>query len=1000
MGGYLPGNNYLVLNPELLAHPDHLRLVLGHELVHVADIHNGSAASSASTSPVSFDFGQGLVTGAVASEALDLFIDIVDGNTTVSPVLQNALTYALRPLLDAARGVQRLGRTGPVMDYLADALAHASQELSSVLAEGYLNDPTEVRRLLPQGSVYTQSVLGAKTLADARSIIEGVRNGLSARDESVRGTPPAVPRGTGNRTPTNAVPAASGSDRRDGGGAGRGQGPRELGRGSAASAIRELGGLSDGASGLPARAVGAPFSLARDQTRQPATYEELLQQATTGEAPASQKPGRLAGYRDWVLDSTAPFLDMVKDRRHAVYRAFNTALNQQAVRMTDAAQLIDTEVLKPMAQTAKAVNVAPEQFVVDVGNYALFRYAPQGNEELRLRHEANLAEAKVAVATAQREVANDPTNRAYRATLASVEADLREAQTWLDRHALVDNVVRGAPGVGTLHLQRKDSDQFIGGLTTAEANAVRQALEQRYGASLPELVKMADLLTGAMRDTTQRAIDAGAIRQDELPGYSTSKDWVPTTGTGEIDDGTQSELLFNSGLQGLKDKQRKGRSTISDNAVEAVVRKIMSLERQIAMRPFTEVLANHDGQFGIHVVPTNDPLKGIPYKREADLDPADPAAGTRTHTMKIVFDSEKAMDAVLGANRERANSVALATVGRYTRWTAYMVTRAVPVFAPISGFKDVVERAVNIIANSGEKVRPVQLLAAVTAGYVSPANMWAAGKSITGKWGNSQAEKDAQELMQHTGFLTRNTVLSNDMDALASDVARAAGGLKHKSTVMRWLHNYNEMFERTAQLSVYRALIAQGLAPAVAADTMLEAMNLNKTGRFSPVMQVFFPFFGARMSGAHQVLRNMGSVRGMATLGTLTAAGMLLYAMSSALGGDDPGDDEEGLAQNRMDSLSGVTLARGIPIWTGEDGKFVKIPVPYGLGFVGWNLAVALSRLANGTFSPVKAMEHAGIALMDEVSPFAPSPADIMKTDRRFNRMRPSIAPRKRHQAG
>lgn len=729
-------------------------------------------------------------------------------------------------------------------------------------------------------------------------------------------------------------------------------------------------------SGAPVQGGGPRF---RSDTRSATTYEELLHQATTGEAPVSQQPGRLAGYRDWVLDSTAPFLDMVKDRRHEVYRAFNTALNQQAVRMTDAAQMIDTDVLKPMAKAAKAVNVAPEQFVADVGNYALLRYAPQGNEELRLRHEANLAEAQVAVATAQREVANDPTNRAYRATLASVEADLREAQTWLDRHSVVDQVVRGAPGVGPLHLQRHDGDRFIGGLTTAEANAVRQALEQRYGTSLPELVRMADLLTGAMRATTQRAIDAGVIRQDELPGYSTSQDWVPTTGTGEIDDGTQSELLFNSGLQGLKDKQRKGRSTISDNAVEAVVRKILSLERQIAMRPFTEVLAAHDGQLGIHVVPSNDPRKGIPYKREADLDPADPSVGTRTQTMKIVFDSEKAMDAVLGANRERANSVALATVGRYTRWTAYMVTRAVPVFAPISGFKDAVERAVNIIANSGERVRPVQLLAAVTAGYVSPANMWAAGKSITGKWGNSQAEKDAQELMQHTGFLTRNTVLSNDMDALAADVARASGGLKHKSTVMKWLHSYNEMFERTAQLSVYRALIAQGLTPAVAADTMLEAMNLNKTGRFSPVAQVFFPFFGARMTGANQVLRNMGSVRGMATLATMTAAGMLLYAMSSALGGDDPGDDEEGLAQNRMDSLSGVTLARGIPIWTGEDGKFVKIPVPYGLGFVGWNLAVALSRLSNGTFTPAKALEHAGVALMDEVSPFAPSPADIMK---------------------
>ena len=50
-------------------------------------------------------------------------------------------------------------------------------------------------------------------------------------------------------------------------------------------------------------------------------------------------------------------------------------------------------------------------------------------------------------------------------------------------------------------------------------------------------------------------------------------------------------------------------------------------------------------------------------------------------------------------------------------------------------------------------------------------------------------------------------------------------------------------------------------------------------------------------------------------------------------------------------------------------------------------------QLADGTKQSV------GVVLPATLT-FGTAAAEIMETDRRFNRMRPSIAPRKRHQAG
>lgn len=204
-------------------------------------------------------------------------------------------------------------------------------------------------------------------------------------------------------------------------------------------------------------------------------------------------------------------------------------------------------------------------------------------------------------------------------------------------------------------------------------------------------------------------------------------------------------------------------------------------------------------------------------------------------------------------------------------------------------------------------------------------------------------------------------VVKNVHDRNFKGAARAAIG-KTLKPFIGWIEKLNQASENAMRLAIYQAMIEAGKGRVAAASAAKNTtVNFNRKGEMGQAINAWWLFFNASVQGtaaiahAHFKGEHKGQAWGISSTLVGTA---YLASLAAASGGDDDKD--------RYEKLSDYERSRNLIIRTGNG--FVKIPIPYGYGFM-WNMGRTMAD-AQRTGRLDKAPWHLAANFAEEFTPF------------------------------
>ncbi len=703
--------------------------------------------------------------------------------------------------------------------------------------------------------------------------------------------------------------------------------------------------------------------------RSPASVDELIDFAQTGELPKATPQSRglttISKIKTVLNDAMEPLFAATHhsesvQRDFAVgrnkYNAHYTALKESVGRLLNQASVIGRKFGYSPRKTWDMLNTYTRGYVADDMNKATYA-----------RYQRTIKRITAEIPEIKKAIQNDEEGAIGRLDRALKE--LEEAKLWTQDYRKYNNVVRKELPLDAEADARKA--RFAGGITSAEARAILNGKE--IAALAPEFKPIVDEMLGFIREAVDAAVKAGVMSEEEAREYIANGKYVPTTGHMDADTSIPNAISW----MGRTDRTRDGRISLADNPVMTIVAKAANIHYRADMANFYNNLLQHGKDWGFTVRRSSaeTPPEGMVMVTRAEQR----KDGTGVTQRYIIGndDNPEAMSALTGRNIRYQTNAVLRRAAQWTFGFSYLVTRAVLAFAFPNGFRDIGERATNIYAQNINHVNVKPGMLTVDAyKYYAPSiktafkylQMRGRGEEIpaTGDIAN------LHRLFQEGGVMTRNTALRNSLEGHISQMRplnRFLGGV-HKTYDM--LNLWNETFETAASYSIYRALRKQGVDEANAAATTLQAMDLNQRGTAAPFLNVLYPFFSTRMAGAANIARSLSTLRGKALFATQVAGAIALYSLAEALAGDEK--DEAG--NNAIDQLTDTQIARSIPLFTGSG--ILRIPVPYGLPYIAWNLGTAIVRYKNGRQNGRESAEQVLQSVIDETVPAgSPPPVSI-----------------------
>lgn len=314
------------------------------------------------------------------------------------------------------------------------------------------------------------------------------------------------------------------------------------------------------------------------------------------------------------------------------------------------------------------------------------------------------------------------------------------------------------------------------------------------------------------------------------------------------------------------------------------------------------------------------------------------------------------------------------TIAQGTSLMGQLYTRFSPLFSPMSGMRDIMERGTHMAgrqyyADDGSALDRTRLLSAYTG------NLARAGQILMDGLRGREMPTDSLNAQywdeyQRFGLMQRRT--PGMAQRTADPLSYLPDGLKQKKELMRWLDrtggvkdavlnrldNWNEYFQHIGSMSQYITLREAGVPPSIAASNTLEIINMGQKGTATNSLRVLYPFVVATMQSAAALGRTLGlSARGIkaipgtgkygwAALGAAYGAYSLLYPLVR----DAMGTDEEG--NSRFDAMRIGDVTRFLPIATGGNGEYVKFPIGFGIPNIAAVLAVGSDRVRRGLMTP------------------------------------------------
>lgn len=195
----------------------------------------------------------------------------------------------------------------------------------------------------------------------------------------------------------------------------------------------------------------------------------------------------------------------------------------------------------------------------------------------------------------------------------------------------------------------------------------------------------------------------------------------------------------------------------------------------------------------------------------------------------------------------------------------------------------------------------------------------------------------------------RTKSVQDMMKELESELAAASKGAKGAAIrsirfTSKVIENSNAILENTLRVSAYITLREAGYSSHQAAKAAKNlTVNFNRKGEAGPLINALYLFYNAATQGAHLTLKLMKNPK-IQKLMVAAGAGVAALTQYNILMGGDDDDGEPNYFKNVPDYEKQRNL---IIMWPDGSGRYVKIPLAYGLN-VPLNLAAAMVHAANG----------------------------------------------------
>jgi hypothetical protein len=270
-----------------------------------------------------------------------------------------------------------------------------------------------------------------------------------------------------------------------------------------------------------------------------------------------------------------------------------------------------------------------------------------------------------------------------------------------------------------------------------------------------------------------------------------------------------------------------------------------------------------------------------------------------------------------GLNREPVNK-GIRFIQTFTRFYSQLATRFNPEFVLSNKIRDLQEAMVYVGSEGASVSR-------VLGREASGQNMKAVTDHIRGK--KTPGAKLYEQMVRDGGTtgglagFTRKQVeidIENIRKLSGSKPRQAAVGIA--GSIDKW----NQVFEDSTRLSVYRSALDNGFSRDAAARMAKEAsVNFNKQGKAGPLINAFYMFSNASIQGSAKMLKSMRNPKvAAAVVSTVTGAVWLASRWNDEI------DEDWRNKVSKWDRLNGLNFV--LPS-SNDKFNYVTIPVSWGL---------------------------------------------------------------------
>ncbi|MFZ7164580.1 LPD38 domain-containing protein [Avibacterium avium] len=694
---------------------------------------------------------------------------------------------------------------------------------------------------------------------------------------------------------------------------------------------------------------------------------------------------------EWFADSLRPVNDWIDEIKGIVPEHIAEQLKGDMYRAKGVRDALNSELeqayLKPLLRKLAEIaskegpsgNKSNELDVKRlVGFWLSARYSIERNQRYLVDEKKKMEDAEEALHEAEAQDDPDLLDKA-RDAYRKAERQYRYRKADVESTNFGSNVEKNFK-VGT-----------AGGFSIPHARALMKRIETYV--SRKDLESVAELVYDLNQARLLIDLNSGRFTQEAYDEYKKDRHYVPLTGDPRADDGF--DFIGGAGQNALniaKDKAHKGRKTSeAEDAIDATWKAVGKTTAYAGMVDFKNRLDEiYENEFhrlreeGFSERSAKEQVEetlGISKKKMQGT--------TRTSDNVLIrkqghsyYEYHLPNDVIRALKRDNVEQVhaLLRLISKPTGWYARGVTQWTLTFSPQNMLRDTWEKSefirVQKLYRNGKKVDDAtmdRIGRGVLKYAFSDKGLWTATK----RFGFGQAlredvedERLLKRLLELGGVSTYSTYLARTEKDLVKKVKAENSGLgKRLEQVGTILEGYNKTFDTVSSLAAFKSLIKNGIDEKQAAAITLELTNFRKQGSAMAPIKALYMFSQPTAMGARNLYKFLSHPKGRKRFFAYMAVMMPFYLALRAFDDEDEGG-------NKMDQLGDIS--RYIPI-PAELGKYIKLPVGFGMPQLAWNFSVNLVKALTGDISNSEAAVNMLVHTMKTFAPISPSEISAAK---------------------